>query len=255
MASKRNNPDAASGTVESAAWPWYSVDQYHAANFFSRKSAELEEQDPPAARVVGGLNLDPFPSDDHHSHRSYVMATILSSVTFLEASLNELLASVGDDSLPVGGGRGSLTSTERQTLMTVRGMIENNRFLDRFQLVLYSLGREPFDRGSPPYQDADRLVKLRNLLVHAKPGWTPYPARDDSQESLAQLAKERHFRRHPFARDRSPFFPDLLLGADCANWARDTAFEFADDFFLRLGVKPAYRLKSRRRWGYDTSDG
>jgi hypothetical protein len=142
--------------------------------------------------MVGELNLDPFPSDEHHAHRSYVMATILSSVTFLEASLNELLASAGDASLPVGGTRGSLTEGERDTLKIIREMVEKNRFLDQFQLVLYSLGREPFEKGKKTYQDTAQLVKLRNLLVHAKPGWTTYPDLEkEAEDSLAKLANDR----------------------------------------------------------------
>lgn len=245
---RRKTRDEILQTGKSAVWGWYSVDQYKALNLFCNKCTELEEKGPEPPPSFAGLILEPWEREDHIAHRSYVMATVMSSVAFLEASLNELFASAGDDSLRVGGGRGSLTERERHSLCAVWGIIERAPLLDKCQLVLDLLGREPFNSGGSPYQDTYLLVKLRDLLVHSKPGWTTHGDPDSGLlKSLGSLAVERNFNPHPFADDSSPFFPDRLLGADCAHWARKTAIGFANEFFDRLGVKPAYAQKWIRR--------
>lgn len=252
MAPKGKALDEILRTGKSAVWGWYSVDQYKALIFFCRKCTELEEKGPEPPASSGDIIWEPWEREDHIAHRSYVMATVLSSIAFLEASLNELFASAGDDSLIVGGGRGSLTEKERHALCAVWGMIERKPLLDKCQLVLDLLGREPFNTGRSPYQNTYLLVKLRDLLVHSKPGWTPHGDPDRGLlKSLGSLAVEKKFRPHLFADDNSPFFPDRFLGADCAHWARKTAIGFADEFFERLGVKPAYAQKWVRRRRHD----
>ena len=109
MTPKRKTRDEILRTGKSAVWGWYSVDQYKALSFFCQKCTELEEKGPEPPASFGDIIFEPWERQDHIAHRSYVMATVLSSIAFLEASLNELFASAGDDSLRVGGGRGSLT--------------------------------------------------------------------------------------------------------------------------------------------------
>jgi hypothetical protein len=190
-----------------------------------------------------------FPIDpgQKSEHRSYAISAILSSVAFLEASLNELLASVSDDYLRLGGGRGPLTSNERQLLYDIRDGL-GPPFLDKFQRVLRLLGRQQFDRSAQPYQDTETVVRLRNMLVHAIPAMIPLGstiqvAEDEVLKSLAS----KNFPSHPFAHTNDPFFPDKCLGAACANWAERTVREFANDFFRRLGITPDYTLQSYRR--------
>jgi len=191
-----------------------------------------------------------FPVDpgQQSEHRSFAIAAILCSVTFLESSLNELFASASEERLEVGGGLGGLTERERQTLRDVTGMVDRNRLLDKFQLVLHLLGREPFDRGAGPYQDADLLVKLRNVLVHSKPSWEAWGVPEDK---LMKSLLGKHFSTHPFINVNpttlAPFFPDRCLGADCARWALHAARSFGDAFFDRLGVAPAYAIRHGRR--------
>ena len=232
-------------------WVWhvYSSDHWNAARLLCMKCADLEAN-PRPPMVIDEIEF-PIDPAQKREHRSYAMASILSSVAFLEASLNELLASASDDYLPVGGGRGPLTDIERQALYDVRGQL-GPPFLNKFQRVLTLLDRQPFDTATQPYQDTDTLVKLRNMLVHAIPARIPLGSTIQIAENDIQIAENdvlkilasKNFALHPFADENSPFFPDKCLGAACAKWAENTARTFADEFFSRLGVTPAYAAQS-----------
>jgi len=176
-------------------------------------------------------------------HRSFAVAAILASVAFLEAAVNELFASASAPNLEVGGGRGGLTANERETLVDVNDALANNRTLERCQLVLHLLGRQPFDRGTAPFQDVDLLVKLRNSLVHYKPEWRAGGIEGGQSAADSKLAKglqTKHFSHNPFTGAGNPFFPDKCLGHGCAAWVWKAALAFADEFFHRLGVTPVY---------------
>jgi hypothetical protein len=98
-------------------------------------------------------------------------------------------------------------------------------------------GREPFDRGTLPYQDADLLKKIRNMMVHAKP---------ETSEAGAEHRLEKRFRgKFPANRlmrgQKNPYFPDHCLGSGCAEWAVTASLALADEFFSRMGVTPYYK--------------
>jgi hypothetical protein len=218
-------------------WHWFSLDQAISATTLSRKAGELEANPrlPSEAEKARGLK---WSEDDQREHRSYVTASILSSVTFLEASINELFASARYDNLEVGG---KLSQPERDHLTGAAEMLANNRLLDRFQLALYLLDRTPFDRGAQPYQDAQALVNLRNELVHYKPQF-----RTGASEEPVEVAKwikglaDKRFSVNPFTGDQNPFFPDRCLSHGCTVWAWNAALMFCDEFFNRVGVKAVY---------------
>lgn len=138
-------------------WHWFSLDQAAAAALFSRKCGELEEHPPPpsaADRAKGNR----WTEATYREHRSLAVASILASVAFLEASVNELFASASEESLEVAGGRGSLSSSQRAVLAAAAEMLKGKRLLDRFQLALLLLGHEKFEAGRQQlYQDAQLL--------------------------------------------------------------------------------------------------
>ncbi|MGG2197874.1 hypothetical protein [Paenibacillus validus] len=70
-------------SVEVKSRTYFSMQHVSAAAYFARRSGEAENRFVP--------NMDPFPSDIHHEIRSYVTASIFSSVAFIEATINELL--------------------------------------------------------------------------------------------------------------------------------------------------------------------
>jgi hypothetical protein len=227
---------AADASFSVDIWHWFSLDQAIAATVFSQKCGRLESnpRTPTAADRASGLTWSP---EDQRDHRSYVIASILSSVGFLEASINEVFASASFDNLEVGG---RLSADERGRLTEAADMIANNRLLDRFRLTLLLLGKASFDIGAEPYQDAATLVNLRNELVHYKPQFRTGSAGSREESKWIKGLQGKGFSVNPFTGTANPFFPDKCLSHGCTVWAWNAALTFSDEFFQRLGVTPVY---------------
>jgi hypothetical protein len=94
-------------------------------------------------------------------HSSFV--AILFSALALEAWVNELLDLVQcDDSY--------WSPRETKLLAAFAGQLERrDASLDlKIQLIATGLRGQPFDLGRQPYQDFALLIRIRNVLVHAK---------------------------------------------------------------------------------------
>ena len=218
-------------SVRTEAWHWYSKDHARAATLFSRKCRDLEEV------------LDTSGSDRETEHRSYATAAILASVAFMEASLNELLASADHENLNVGGALGGLPQDERQALTALKKAWGRSgpSTLERLQLVLHLLRRKPFERGASPFQDAQLVVSLRNDLVHYSAEWRVGvgATEEELRRGLAAKLKGK-FPENPFMPKQNPFFPDRCLGHGCTAWAWKSVFELMDKFFAQVGVTPIF---------------
>jgi hypothetical protein len=223
-----------------AVWNWFSLDQAAAAALFSRKCGELEGHPPtPSADdLARGMT---WSEATYREHRSLAVASILASVAFLEASVNELFASASHDNLELAGGQGQLTAPQRVVLTAAAEMIEGNRLLDRFQLALLLLGHGTFEPGRQPYQDAQLLVHLRNELVHYKPQFRAGAGAPTSEGWLRGL-ESKLTSTNPFTGTGNPFFPDRCLGHGCTVWAWNAALRFCDSFFRQIRVKPVHDL-------------
>lgn len=220
-------------------WHWYSNDQALAATFFSRSANELEESPPQPSPDETSRGLT-YAEEAQKRHRAFTTASIFASVAFLEACINELFASVEHDNLEVGG---RLPSVERMRLVEMRIYLARLPALDRFQAALRLLGKQPFDRGGPPYQDAALLVRLRNALVHYEPRWRPAGSEVSAsidESGLTKALASKRFTANPFTGAGNPFFPDQCLGHGCTSWAWESALALADAFSGRLGVKAPY---------------
>lgn len=218
------------------AWSFYSLDHARAAAHFVRQCSKLEAEaaTPPDGAIDEQLLVE---------HRSAVTAAIFTSVAFLEASVNELFASADHDNLEVGGGRGGLPQRGRRLLALLGEPLERASTLDRYQIALGLLDREPFETGAQPFQDTVLLVKLRNMLVHYRPEWRPGAidgAASDPDTKVEKALVGKGFKPNPFTSDVNPFFPDRCLGHGCAAWAWASALAFASDFFRRIGVTAVY---------------
>jgi hypothetical protein len=176
--------------------------------------------------------------------KAYAIAAVVSSVAFLETSINELyddaaeglLSDLEADQVERVVAAWSLPSTERLAA------------LEKHQLALILAGLHPFDEGAQPFQDAQLLVRLRNRLVHSKAEWLSLPADPDTPDSdkLARALQPKFQENALMSGSAFPFFPEHCLGAGCANWAVNTAVYFFADFSKMIGI---HIVQSR---GYDT---
>jgi hypothetical protein len=162
-------------------------------------------------------------------HRAHVTAAVLCSVAFLEASINELHLSARDQD-------STALPTFDSRLFQMFGLfweqVEMYPTLKKHQVALVLAGKDQFDRGTSPYQEAEALVKLRDCLIHYKPEW-------DDETGHHQKLEDRlrnRFALNPYAAAGALWFPHRCLGAGCAEWSVATTYVFSDDFCSRLQI-------------------
>lgn len=173
-------------------------------------------------------------------HRALVMACIASSVSFIEATINEVFSDAADNVHK--SEHIKQLSTETQELLARLWAIESYprsaSTLEKYQAAL-KLGNKPmFDKGRNPFQDARSLIDLRNALVHFKPEWVSASTGKLDQEELHILENKlkNKFTLNPFLKDRRPLFPTLCMSHGCAKWAVDSAVNFTEKFYREMGM-------------------
>ena len=180
-------------------------------------------------------------------HRSFVVGSVLASVAFLEAAINELFATAQDHNI------GKEVAQKLRTHWSMEYFRRHARLLEKYQTALDLAGLKPFDEGRNPYQNAKLLNDLRNALVHFVPATVPTRAAHGARIPLPDDLSQRLNRRFPenpwagstrlifdgedLGSDTPPLFPSRCLGSGCAGWAARTALNFADEFFSRLGLR------------------
>ena len=162
-------------------------------------------------------------------HRAYVTGTVLSAVAFLEASINELfLSAISKDTT-------ALSSFDARSFALFAQLWEDaERFpiLHKYQVALVLMGQDRFDSGSPLYQGAESMVKLRDCLIHYQPEW------DDEKGRHQKLRSRLHgkFALNQYVAKGALWFPHQCLSAGCACWSVTTAREFSNEFCKRLAI-------------------
>jgi hypothetical protein len=143
-------------------------------------------------------------------HRSCIVSSILASVAFPEAMINELYQDAYDNHGTTRDGYiASWHSDVRSSMRELwRETDEGSglRLLSKYQLLLALCGHERLDQGAQPYQDAHLLVRLRNTLAHYQP------------------------------KDLSADVPPH----GCTDWGHQAARSFTDKIVNEIGVQPNY---------------
>lgn len=162
-------------------------------------------------------------------HRSHAITAVLSAVAFLEAFINAAWQDAADsktgESTAYTNGIADDAIAIMRELWIGKDQAERMlSLLSKFQVALVGAGHERIDEGAEPFQSANLLVDLRNVLVHFKPQW------HWSDEDLKFVARLRSVVR-PELENRqpigNPWFPNKALGAGCAEWACKTSIGFA----------------------------
>lgn len=190
-------------------------------------------------------------------HRSFVVGSIISSVSFLESVINEFFSSP------------QKLAPELKERLSAVWMIENfrrtARTLEKFQSALQLAEKSQFDKGANPYQDAKSVIDLRNALIHFIPETKPTLSKPGVEVPLDDFGKQLRgkFNENPLLQEistsfsvqdehgatihdtgfrvhASPFFPEACLSAGCARWAAQSVLNLADDFFRKLNLQGHY---------------
>lgn len=191
------------------------------------------------ARLAGQIELEEtsLAESKRIAYESYGTSSILLSLAFLEALINEIIADAIDHPFS------ELKQLGRNTIkrLSEYAKLESSQragTLDKFQMVLILANKTLFQKERQPYQDAFLLRHLRNLLVHYYPEWIS-DAPDLPEHKLARKLKGK-FEINPFAGAGNPFFPDKCIGYGCAKWSVTASLKFADEFFSKIGITPTY---------------
>jgi hypothetical protein len=164
---------------------------------------------------------------ERERHRAYVTGSVVFSVAFLEASINEFfLEAVDGNQITLAG------MTVQQMECVANRWEERRNVLGKYQIALAACGVQLFDEDAEPFQGTYGLVKMRNVLIHYRSEW------DDElkeHQTVEKLVKGR-FHLNGLAHPGSLWFPDQCLGAGCAEWAVNQAAQFVGEFCQRLGI-------------------
>ncbi|MFF2298491.1 hypothetical protein [Arthrobacter sp. NPDC058127] len=225
---------------------WSSISNAKTAVLMARQCREREQSHPALAQG------SPEAATATDEHWAFASSSIVSSVMFMEANINEVFLSasmaLSDETRPnfVGDGfpyvGGLLSRDDRGKLEDTWDLVEGAGLLDKYQFVLALLGKERMDKGNAPYQPANALVGVRNKLIHFKEG--PHEVGSELrtfERNLRSFLGGTHFQPHPFTSAGNPLFPDQLFGYAGCRWAWRTADAFAQEFHKRLGIEAAYQ--------------
>jgi hypothetical protein len=181
-------------------------------------------------------------------HQGYVLASILSAASFLEAVANELYGDAHDQHGVANDGYIAPLSKETQRMMAElwRGTDNGSKLrpLDKYQLLLTIAGLQPLDRGEQPYQDAQLVIQLRNAIAHFQPEDLSADWPHRMQQRLAGKFPENRL----MAGAGNPWWPSHCLGHGCASWAARSALALTDRVSDQLGIQPNYMRLHKDNW-------
>ena len=209
----------------------YSLYHLQAASLFARLSGRIERD-----------YKNEIPEEIHAEHRSYVTGSILLSVAFLEATINELFADTVDSPTRFDGRLEPNTIKLMASVWQVEEFKRHARILDKFQIALKLASKPLFNEGWASYQDVPLLIRLRNALVHYEPEWIVLrtdPPEVRPEHDFEKMLKGK-FPLNPLAAKGSLFYPHKCLSHGCAAWAVITSEKFTSDFHTRMKIIPIY---------------
>jgi len=188
----------------------------------------------------------PLPQEDLLRHEAFILNSVLSTVAFLECTINELYADVADDAYLCPD------EEHEQLLATIRDRWNNEKNFDRspligkYQKILTIAGRAPFGEGDQAYDNVRMLVEIRNNLMHYRREWVVIreegAVKQGGETTADRFEKilRKKFAVNPFAEKTLPYFPDTCLGHGCAEWAIVNSIIFTDAFFRNLDLPVPY---------------
>jgi hypothetical protein len=145
---------------------------------------------------------------------------VFAAATF-EAFINEL------DELAAGtGGTPGVADPRIKSLAEVLGEAQESKAATRLKYLLVgvALQGQPFDRGAPPWQDLDLLIRLRDSIVHLRPVLFHVGANGfvSTGDKLIQQLRTRNLLP-TFPDGHVMFYLQWLAPRSVARWAVNTA--------------------------------
>jgi hypothetical protein len=190
--------------------------------------------------------VDDVPPEARLRHEAFILNSVLSSVSFLESTVNELYADAADEAYNYPDER------HEALLHLISERWKNKKNFDRapmltkYQKILAIAEKPVFDEGDQAFSNVRDLIEIRNYLLHYKREWVvvrgdrAFEKGEETKTGKFEKVLQKKFAINPLAAKNMPFFPDKCLGHGCAEWAVVNSVIFADAFFFRLGLPVPY---------------
>ena len=145
------------------------------------------------ARAAGEMESKPVADvteSDKVMHRGPVVGAIMQATAALECEIWEVMIYGPGHHL----GSNGIDTKAQAFLAPLADMIDSESVLGRYRCVLHLLRKAPLNCGEQPWQDAARVVRLRNESVHYKSRW----GQDLDRSKLVRVLQPRRSRKPPF---------------------------------------------------------
>jgi hypothetical protein len=189
-----------------------------------------------AARIMAN-KARAIADKDGFELRAFVVAAVTLAWSSLDAALNEfILLNATDGNSPLSDAEKAIINAIGSEELRPR---KRQHTLQLFNTMLRLLKKSPLAEGEQPYQSANLVRRLRNLMVHPEPGWVvtfsenPHEILSEQQEIVKQL-------RNDLKLDPDATFPRDILNSKCADWAVSSCESFLREFEERSGVSPGF---------------
>jgi hypothetical protein len=169
--------------------------------------------------------------------RTKYLAAVTSSVILSVASIESAIHDVWADAFDALEGNlrhfQGLDPALPRRLCDLWPHVNRLPLMVKASIVLATVGAEPYNTKRDPYRRTDKLIRLRNALVHYFPEWD---TNQKKHKAITDAFKDSPFPPSPFVAPGDAWFPTKCLGYGCAAWSVNTAAVFINDFLTRIGV-------------------
>lgn len=189
-----------------------------------------------AARVMAN-KAHAIADEDSFELRAFVTGAIILAWSSLDAALNEfILVNAVEPKSPLSDGEKAIIKAIGSEDLRPRGRPQT---LELFNVMLRLLKKQPLAEGEQPYQSANLVRYLRNMLIHPEPGWVVTFSENPKENLSEQQEIVKQLRSH-LRLDSNATFPADILNSKCADWAVRSCESFLREFVKRSGVSPGF---------------
>jgi hypothetical protein len=180
-------------------------------------------------------------------HHGYVLSSIIASVAFLEAMVNELFQDAADGHAPTGGYIDPLIEESRRTMAEVWAITRGGRLpaLEKFDSLLRSAGAPVLNRKSDTFKNAEATIDLRNRLIHFRP---EDRSAEDEAHAIEKRIRGKFSDNALMTGSGNAWWPDHALGYGAAVWAHRSVKALADHVSDAIAIEPNYRRVEASGW-------
>jgi len=227
---------ATTGAVRVSIRSYYSSRLLWTAQHHAELAGELE-------RALAGKT--PF-SIEHHG---YVLSSIIASVAFLEAMVNELFQDAADARSGPDAYIAPLSEDCRRLMAALwKSTREGFRLgtVEKYEMLLAFAGAPSLDRSGRVYDYAKSTIALRDKIVHFRP--EDRSAEDEAHEMEKKLRPKNFPDNALMAGSGNAWWPDHALGHGAAVWAHRSVKALTDHVSDTIGIAPNYRRQEAAGW-------